>query len=290
MIHLERLLSPKNLDDHIDVSNLLSSMLENIITSNVRSQVPHIWERETYYFAQMIYSKLKHLIKLSGGFELVDNGKQFIDPCVHFIISRNIFESVVFFNLQHVFHTVNEEKELVYRLWRLSSLKYRQRLIDPNYSVESLQLFNEEKKEIDSLIIKIRASHIYQTATNQEQLDRSIKQKKYWVIVENGVVNGSLGPQKILEKMTKSTPLLKEQYNRYSLFTHPSNETVQMFENIFKDGEHEILVGYNLRVTNCLVAMFLSDFLEVYPQNQPIFDSMDDKCKIVCRFYNCLIR
>jgi len=36
----------------------------------------------------MIFSKLRHLIELSDGFELVNNGKSFIDPSV--IYERSI--------------------------------------------------------------------------------------------------------------------------------------------------------------------------------------------------------
>ncbi|HCA42399.1 MAG TPA: hypothetical protein DEP28_04020, partial [Bacteroidetes bacterium] len=287
------LLNPKSLDENLSVTHLLSQISQEFIKKHYFDAVNNEREADAKITIQIVHSKIRHLIELSQGIDLVDNArKKIIDPSVQIILSRSIFETVVFFNLLHVHHNDEDEQNLIYDLWKLSSLSYRQRFVSFAQSDEAIKLMQEETAEISSLVSKIKSCNIYVNGTPKTigQIDQAIRKKSFWTIFEHGEVNTSYGPQKLCDEMTNGNNIIKEQYTRYSLFTHPSKETVNVFTNIFTNDEYKFLTGFNLRITNCLIAMFLCDYTKLFPKCKESFESMSIENQIVCSWYNKMIR
>lgn len=285
-------LVPKDLDGNVKVTHLLSEITQEFIKKHHNDPVKNQRESDARILIQMVHSKIRHLIELSKGINIVDNAlSEIIDPSVQYIISRNIFETVVFFNILYIHHKNNREKILIYDLWKLSSLKYRQRLF-PELIQEAKELKQEEKQQIETLTNKIKSSNIYSTGNIKTtgQIDIAIRKKKFWTLFENGEVNTSYGPQKLCDKITNQNRKLKDQYTRYSLYTHPSNETVNVFRNIFTDEQYKLETKANLRITNCLIAMFLCDYVKLFPNCKDTFELMPIENQIVCSWNNMFIR
>ena len=157
---------------------------------------------------------------------------------------------------------------------------------------EEKELKQEEKQQLETLINKIKSSNIYSTGNikTTQQIDRAINKKKFWTLFENGEVNTSYGPQKLCDEITNQNSILKDQYTRYSLYTHPSNETVNVFRNIFTNEQYKFVTKANLRITNCLIAMFLCDYVKLFPNCKDTFELMPIENQIVCSWYNMFIR
>lgn len=290
---LKKHLNPKSLEDHIKVSKLLSGIIIELIKKHHFDEIYIEEVHDAKMILQIIHSKLSHILSACNGVTLIENGiKPVIDPSVHVIIGRNIFETVVFFNLLYIFYPTKEEKELVYKLWKLSSFKFRSRFAQFAKSEEAKQVIEEESKAIKDLELEIRSSQIYLNSSPQSirQIEQAIKKKNFWIYIDNGEINTSYGPQYLCDKMTKDQPVLKEQYTRYSLFTHPSKETVNFFGNIYQNEDSKYFAGANLRVTNCLISMFISDYIYLFPACKKTFDEMSKLSQIVCNFYNKQIR
>lgn len=288
-----QLLNPSTLEGNMTVTHLLSEVTQELMKKHHFDEIANERERDAKMFIQIIHSKIRHLLELSKGIDLVDNAnKKIIDPSVQIIISRNIFETIVFFNLLHIYHSAENQQTLIHDLWKLSSLSYRQRFTEFAKSDEAKQLMAEEKQTIDDLKEKITTSGVYQAGSDKTkgQIDQAIKKKKFWTLFEGGDVNTSYGPQKLCDLMTNESQLIKEQYTRYSLFTHPSNETVNVFLNIFSNEEYKFLTGANLRITNCLIAMFICDYVKLFPICKSTFESLPIENQIVCSWYNKMIR
>jgi hypothetical protein len=286
-------LNPSTLEGNMRVTHLLSEITQELIKKHHNDDIANEREGDAKIFIQIIHSKIRHLLELSKGIDLVDNAnKKIIDPSVQIIISRNIFETIVFFNLLHIYHTDDNQKTLIHDLWKLSSLKYRQRFTEFAKSDEAKKLMDEVKKRIEGLKSKIKSSDIYTNGSSKTigQIDQAIKEKKFWTIFEGGEVNTSYGPQKLCDLMTNRSQLIKEQYTRYSLYIHPSNETINVFLNIFTNEEYKYLAGANLRITNCLIAMFISDYVKLFPTCKTTYESLPIDNQIVCSWYNKMIR
>lgn len=286
-------LNPESLEDHIKVSMLLSRISKELITKHHYDYINSDEEHDAKMILQIVHSKLSHILSACNGVTLLeDSTKPIIDPSVHVIIGRNIFETVVFFNLLFMFYSRVDEKELVYKLWKLSSFKYRNRFAQFAKSEAAKQVVQEEINAIQELENEIKSSQIYLNSNPQSkgQIEQAIKKKNFWIYIDNGEINASYGPQYLCDKMTKNHPILKEQYTRYSLFTHPSKETVNFFGNIFVNEEYKYFAGANLRVTNCLISMFICDYVKLFSNCKQTFDNMSEFSQIVCNFYNKQIR
>lgn len=291
--YLINLLSPSNLGDHLEVSNYLTQLSTRLIKNHHYDEVHSEMHVDAKMFLQMIHSKLQHLIRLCQGIEIVPNAeKSIIDPTIHYIISRNIFETVIYFNLQNIFYKEENEKDLVYNLWKLASLKYRQRFNDFIHSTEGLEMMDEERAEIETLTTKIIESKIYGEGDEKtkNQIKSAIKRKNFWIFIDSSHVNSSIGPQFLCNKITNNNRMIKEHYTSFSLFTHPSKETINMFSRIFENKEHIELTGFNLRITNCLVAMFITDYVNLFPETKGTYESMNVENQIICGWYNKMLR
>jgi len=297
---LIKLLNANTFDENVETLNILAQIIINLTKNHHFDEIQSEKEVDAKLTAQLVLSKIQHLNHLSDGIALVPNAiKKLHDPSVNLIISRNIFETVIHFNLLHILYK-NEDpeiSELIYLLWKLSSLKYRKRLFEikkeDEKSPEIKAIQESEEIQIEEITNRIKNLQIYISGSvnTVKQIKQGIKQKKIWLIIdENQDIKTSVGPQKLCDKMTRDVPILKEQYNRFSLLTHPSKETTNMLQNISDTSIYKELTKGNLRITNCLIAMFISDLIKVFPNMISTFERMPIEQQIICTVYNRLIR
>lgn len=292
-----KVFNPKTIEEHIDVLKIHLNILNEFCLNHHEGTVESEEEHDAKFIIQLIISKINHLVKLSDGLYIFENSKRkFYDPSVNHIISRNIFETVIHFNSLFIYGERHNTRKLVQLLWKLSTLKHRTKL----FKIESQddkptkisELENREKSQIEDLKTQIKNLNLYTNGCikTKEQIDNAIKGKKYWVMIINGKVNTSIGPQKLCNEMTIDNILLEEQYTRFSLFTHPSKETINMLQNVKNFAAYEEMYKANIRVTNCLISMFLADYSKVFPQVLESFEKLPELWQHIATYYNLLIR
>jgi hypothetical protein len=188
------LLQPSTLEEHMEVAIILSEITQELILKHHNDEITTEREGDAKFTLQIIHSKIKHILELAKGIKLNNNSsKIIIDPSIQIIISRNIFESVIFFNLLYIYHVREEEKTLIHDLWKLSTLKYRNRFFEMAKVDEVKGIMQGEKNEIVSLSNKITNSDIYVSGSDKtkSQINQAIKKKTFWTVVEEDGVNTS---------------------------------------------------------------------------------------------------
>ena len=81
----------------------------------------------------------------------------------------------------------DDEKAIIYGLWVISGLKYRQRFESSATTPESIKKLEEEKKQIDQIEKEIKDTVLYKSfdAKNQGKVDKKIKRKDFKIRFED---------------------------------------------------------------------------------------------------------
>lgn len=245
---------------------------------------------------QMLFSKALSINKLLEGQNYEYKGiklNTIIDPTPIAVLARNIYEMIATFHLIYVFPKTKEEQLILYSLWRISGLSYRQKFVNSAKSKESQQKFNEEKDEIDHFIKLIEKTNCYQSLPPREQgkIHTFINEKEFKITIESGIVN-KLSWQGVSPKMGLPNAYFEEMYTYFSLYAHPSYVSVWHFSTIFDKDNQDFLgmTKFNLDTTNQLLSIFIADYLKYFPELLPAFEKQDSFTQIVINFFNKAIR
>lgn len=242
---------------------------------------------------QMTSLKCQAILSLIEGFELVNpfDGLQFkhtTDPFSLIPIVRSQFEAYSTFNNLFVNHS-EEEQLLVYNLWVISGLKYRQ-LYAANLP-KTVEKQQSEKKQIESITLSIRESEAYKRLCDKERskIDSSIKDKKWQLKIENDKVS-FLSWKQMFEGARLHPNAFNEIYPYLSLGTHPSNVSVFQFRELYKTGEHYSSTLFAMQISKFIIAFFIRDYCELFPAAKSQFNNLPVIAQLLINSLNSAMR
>lgn len=170
----------KTLPDCLAMVDIFRDFLFEVILKHQHDKVDSQADADAQIIVQMMLSKLIHIRKLleGVGFES-SKGKlnPIVDPTIIASLVRNIYETVGTFNLIYVYSKNTDEKAILYNLWVIAGLKYRQRFTSNARSQESTEKFDAEKKEIETSIQLIENTALFKglTEDNKGKIRERIK-------------------------------------------------------------------------------------------------------------------
>lgn len=255
-------------------------------------------EADAKIVLQMMFSKLIHLRKLFEGVTFINKeGTQLINPIIDpTIISslvRNVYETVCMFNIVYDVPDTKDKKKILYNLWVIAGLNYRQRFSKIIKNPENTLKAEEEKEKIEILTREIKETQLYKDldAVNKSKIDTKIKKKDYKIKIKDNKVN-YLDWQKISDNFISKSDMFGNMYTYFSLYSHPSNVSVFQFADMFspKDEAFKRIAIFNLRLCLALSSIFLSDFLRLFPSTMPTFENRSDIEQIILNFFNRMFR
>lgn len=245
---------------------------------------------------QMMFSKLLHLRRLLEGVGYESElGKlnDIIDPTIVASLVRNIYETAGMFNLIYINPKSTDEKRILYLLWVISGLRYRQRFASSISTAENQEKLEHEEKEIQELIDEIRSTALYKglTEPNQKKIEEKIKKRDYKICFNSGEVE-FLDWQDLSDIMGCNPKLFDNIYTYFSLYAHPSNVAVFQFRELFgkKTEDFKGLTLTNMKFCFTLFSVFAADYVKVFPQVLDTYKKRSLKEQILLNFYNKMIR
>ncbi len=254
-------------------------------------------ESDAKLINQMILTKNLHIRQLTNGVSFVSTGglsiNPIIDPCIVAVLLRNVFETVAAFNLIYRQTKTNDEKTILYNLWVISGLKYRQRFINDVTTKENLEKISEERQIIEDLICEIQQTKLYNDLELKERskLDNKIKDKDYKIKFD-GIRVIYLTWQESFNNVGIKEGLFDDIYTYFSLFAHPSNASVLQFRDMFQKSDKAFLKFTNLhlqKLSICL-SIFAADYIHVFPDMIKTFESEPLVNQIIINTHNRLAR
>jgi len=269
----------------------------NVIYKHQQDKVESYIDEDAKIINQMIFSKLQHVrLLLSGVNYISKNGirlNTILDPTVIASTVRNIFETICLFHLIFIDTKSHEEKDLLYQLWVISGLKYRQRFSHVATTEESKELIKSEEKQISERENKVKSSELYKSLSfrEQEKILKKIKAKDYKIRIEGNIVK-YLSWQDMFNLLDCETTLFDSFYTYFSLYSHPSNVSVDQFAQMFdkEDLVFAEMTRINLKYCFVMLSVFIADYIKLFPKvletynNLPVFD------QIIINSYNRCFR
>lgn len=290
------LMSANTISDNLKLIDIFLEYFFLIINEHQKDTLKTQVEADARMMFQMIFSKALNLKKILEGVEYESNGiklNKIVDPTIVASLIRNLYETVCVFELVYIIHDSDEERNLLYNLWVISGLKYRQKFSSSVQTPEGKAKIDEEEKLIQSFIKEIEDSAIYKRMTpdNQNKINQKIKDKDYKIHVVKDNVR-FLNWQEVSELYTGANKdLFENVYNYFSLYSHPSNVAVFQFNDMFgQSSAFKDLTTFNMKYCFSLFSIFVADYMKVFPNVKSTYSKQSIKSQILLNSHNKMIR
>jgi hypothetical protein len=247
---------------------------------------------------QMIMTKTIAINTLLNGlsFQATDgtNINNLMDPIVFGTLIRNVYETSTMFNLIYRIPVTPDEKTIMYNLWVIAGLSYRQRFEVDARTDENKEKVAQDKAYIIQLIQEIEITTLYLSLDpkDQQKIKAKIKAKDYLMKFEDNQVI-YLSWAKMLEVFNVSKPgLFQNTYTYLSLYAHPSYVSVFQFGEMFGDTSLGPLglTKLGLMYFFNFLSFFISDFIHVFPYVGKTFNELPLLHQIMIDFPNKMFR
>jgi hypothetical protein len=292
----DRLSLCKSIEDSSDLMDIYQECMFSLLTGFHGKPVDSIFDRDANIVFQMMFTKLLYLEEIISGVSYSGNSKklnELIDPTIVAISIRNIFETACIFHLIYVNTSNEEEKMILYNLWAHAGLKYRSRFGKIASTEENIAKIEDEKKEMGRLKQEMVQSELFQSLKEKGQgkILTKLKEKDYKISIEDKKVN-FLSWQQITQLMGLNEELFDDIYTYFSLYTHPSNVSVFQFSDLFEKGEEgfKSMSNFNLQNAFVFLSIFISDYINYFPQTLSIYEEMPLLNQVLIDFKNITMR
>jgi len=285
------------INEQREVLDMFSNFFLIAIRNHQNEQVDSDANGQAKLILQMILTKVLHLRSLVNGVSFTTNDgttlNHIIDPTIVAISIRNIFETVGMFHIIYNKPNTEDEKCIVYLLWVIAGLSYRQRFETNIISEEVRAKYEFEKKEIERLTTQIEQNALFQNLDekNQGKIRNRIKQKEYLIKFENNNVS-FLAWHELINVIGIKPGLFDNMYTYFSLYTHPSNVSVFQFGDMFEDEQKSFLelTNFNLQYAIFLLSIFLADYIKAFPTVLKSFEQLPLIEQIILNYPNKFVR
>jgi len=290
-------LESSDLDSQVSILDIYTKYFFEVITESHGKPHKSQANAEATIVHQMMFTKLLSLKKLIEGISYNENGKQLlntiIDPTTILSLIRNIYETVFTFSLIFRRANVGEQRDIIYNLWVIAGLKYRQKFSEFTKLESSKRKIKAEKKNIDLLSINITETIFYKDSEQKARnvIDHLIRIKDFKLIFkDNSIEQLNWGDSRIVFEL--NTDLMDQTYTYFSLYAHPSNVSVFQFSDMF-DKENEgfkEVIKFNLKNTFSLYSFFIADYINLFPEILEVFEDQPKINQIIIDYFNIWMR
>lgn len=294
----ERLQGYEKIEDCQDLikmhANFMMLTMKNHHSENILSP----YDGHGKLILQMVMTKIITINTLLNGLTFIatDGSKldKLLDPIIFGTLIRNTYETIAMFNLIYRSPITPDEKKIMYNLWVIAGLKYRQRFEADARTEENIGKLISERKHIQDLITEIESNKLYKSLENkyQQMIQKKIKNKDYLIrFVENRVEFLNWG--KMLEVFNLKIPdLFKNTYTYLSLYAHPSHVSVFQFGDMFnyKTLGNLGTTKLGLMYFGSFISFFVSDFIHVFPYVKKTYEQLPLLDQIMINFPNLSTR
>lgn len=207
------------------------------------------------------------------------------------VILRSLLEC--YLTMNHInFAETEEEKEIRFKIWSQYGLRQRIKMTFSIQKSEGRLVQENDEKEINELVNQIKNSIIYQNLDNDKRKTFLNQISKDWKFDFRGKTYIKYSWKELLDKSGIKKEYSIDLYNYLSWFSHSSSISIYQLRDLYKDsGEMiELIIKNGIRVTALLIAVTITDLIEVNPKLKQKFNIMIQKDKDLINTYNLFFR
>jgi hypothetical protein len=276
-----RLLMPADIDTSLEVIDIYCEFFSKAIIEHQPEMPANVQEGEARLLLQMMLTKCLHLktILPGTGFKTKrgDVLNKIVDPTIIASLVRNVFETIALFHLIYVKH-VGKSRDIVYNLWVVSGLKYRQRFESHIRSENYYNKLHSERETISRLTAEIESNEDYLALSEdgKELIKKQLKKYGFLITITNGHVQ-LVSWREMATIIGLRKELFENLYTYFSLYSHPSNVSVFQFGSMFEKGKasNVSLAKLNIQYLYALCSVFISDYISLFPEVLQTFGSLN---------------
>lgn len=293
----KRLSHPDNIIECIELIDKYCNFFLTVIINHKTENNTTAQEVEAKIILHMMMTKALHIKDAIKGVDFDTNRgiklNRIVDPSIVASLIRNVYETTAVFNLIYRTSNQGEERDIVYKLWVISGLKYRQR-----FSVHITTPESEAKRETEAINIAIHIKEIQNTTLYKNLSDKDklkiqklIKDKDYLMRFEKNNVK-ILHWQALIDTMGCKQEFFQRIYTYFSLYSHPSNVSVFQFRDMFFPGKKSFIfmTTFNMQYVFMLLSIFIADYINLFPKVLQTFNSLDKIDQILINSNNTFAR
>jgi len=293
----KRLTHPKTIQDCIAILDKYSEYFFSVITNAGEARSNNIIDKDARIVSQMMFVKILNIKRVIEGIDYKgQNGiriNTIVDPTIIASLIRNVYETVTMFHLIYLETKNTDERTVLYSLWVMAGLNYRQRFATNIVTPAGQEKLEDEQKTIDEFKDTIAKTTLFQSLSdlNKKKIETMIKDKDYKMSFEGTEVKFHSW-QQLAELTGCKKHIFENIYTYFSLYSHPSNVAVFQFADMFKKEteEFKVLTITNMSFLFILLSIFIADYIKVFPKNIEVFEKLTDTDQILINHYNILAR
>jgi len=289
---------PKTLSDCCSILERYLNYYFSVLTSKQEETSKSLIDADAKIVNQMIFLKILSIKKILEGVEYEGRTglriNAVVDPTMLISMVRNVYETVAMFHLVYLKSNGPEERLIIYSLWVIAGLNYRQRFVTNIISEYGEHKLKDEKETIEHFRKTITETSLYSglSLKNKEKIDRAIKEKDYRIVFEDKEIKVFNSWQQLNQIMGCKPQIFENIYTYFSLYAHPSNVSVFTFADMFKKDSEEFK---RLAITNTgflfvLLSIFAADYIKVFPETATIFNDLALEDQILINHHNIFAR
>lgn len=287
----------KNIKDSQASLDLFAGFMWKVIETDVQTSVLTKIEHEAKLMLQMMFTKVLHLKGILNGVSYSSNSGSYlnniIDPGVVAVMSRNIFETGGLFNLIYRQPKTDNERDIIYNLWRHAGLRTRQRFKESFEATERRSVLDEEKQDMVLITQSINNNPYFLSIDEHNKkkiLDRLDKGEFLIQFIDKKVK--CFKWHELVDVMNLKKDLFDNLYSYFSLYTHPSNVSVFQFDDLFKDVDDNYLMmtNFNIKTILSFIGVFIADYINFFPEVTKVFNNLSLEEQLIIDFHNMLGR
>lgn len=293
----QRLCVCKNIEDSQSSLDLFAGFMWKVIETDVQTSVLTKIEHEAKLMLQMMFTKVLHLKGILNGVSYSSNSGSYlnniIDPGVVAVMSRNIFETGGLFNLIYRQPKTDNERDIIYNLWRHAGLRTRQRFKESFEATERRSVLDEEKQDMVLITQSINNNPYFLSIDEHNKkkiLDRLDKGEFLIQFIDKKVK--CFKWHELVDVMNLKKDLFDNLYTYFSLYSHPSNVSVFQFDDLFKDADDNYLMmtNFNIKTILSFIGVFIADYINFFPEVTKVFNNLSLEEQLIIDFHNMLGR
>ncbi|GAB3926473.1 DUF5677 domain-containing protein [Mucilaginibacter myungsuensis] len=281
---------------NFDMCQILCECMFQILNIHGREIPQTKAESESKLVLQMMFSKLLSLRDMLAGvnFESRDGSRinTIIDPTVVAVLVRTLYETVAMFNLVFIIPQFEEERKIMYNLWVIAGLKYRQKFSNNITIDENRQKQIAEAAEILTLTSEIEKTNVFNSLTDagKKKIIEQIKKRDYKVKINRNDVE-LLSWETTIPHMNMDVEKMGPMYNYFSLYAHPSNVAVFQYVNLFDKQKNDYIQmsNFNIATGIKLISFFIANYIQLFPKVKEIFENLPLIDQIMINYHSKFI-
>lgn len=286
-----------NIEDSQSCLDLFAGFMWKVIETDVQTSVITKIEHEAKLMLQMMFTKVLHLKGILNGVSYSSNSGSYlnniIDPGVVAVMSRNIFETGGLFNLIYRQPKTDNERDIIYNLWRHAGLRTRQRFKESFEATKKGSVLEEERQDMELITESVKTNSFFlglDEHIKKKILDRLDKGEFLIKFIDKKVKCYKW--HELVEVMNLKKDLFDYLYSYFSLYTHPSNVSVFQFDDLFKDADDNYLImtNFNIKTILSFIGVFIADYINFFPYVAKVFKNLSLEEQSIIDFHNMLGR